>query len=155
MASAVSVGVLASLSTADVRGRLDDDRVLGVVGAACDVMRATVVGLPVRGPAEVRAEILSDQNTAVERMIAAVERLDERVRASDRPLEAWLADWERVLDARQEYAIAVDGGSREPFAVPTAPDGEPLTVRIEAAAGGACDVPDVVGDPGAYADQQV
>lgn len=139
----------------DERGYLDDPEVTGTVRVSCAVMRSTVEGLRVSGPARRQAAVIADQNLAVQRMIVAVRRIDAPTRRADRPLEAWLTDWEALLRARERYARQVAGGFDGTFRVPTAPDGRPVTERMARAADGACDVPEVLLDPYASNDVEV
>lgn len=157
---AVAVAAAATLSLlhlrgADERGYLDDPEVTGVVSVACAVMTSTVEGLRVGGPPRRQAAVLADQNLAVERMIDLVRRVDAPTRRADRPLDAWLADWDSLLRARERYARQVSSGSEATFRVPTGPDDRPVVERMNRAADGSCRVPDVLVDPFSADDLEV
>lgn len=139
----------------DARGYLDDVEVTSTVSAACTIMTASVQGLRVEGPARLQAAILADQNLAVRRMIEMVRELDDTTRRADRPLEAWLADWESLLRARERYARQVAGGFDGTFRLPTVDGGRPVTERMDRAADGACVVPEVLVDPYSVDDVEV
>jgi hypothetical protein len=154
---ALLVGVAAGLTALQLRsedaaGRLDDPRVTRVVAQACGVMTSAIGQVRVDGPPRLRGAQLADQNLEVRRMIEQVRTLAPAVRRADRPLEAWLADWEDLLRARERYARQVSGGFRGGFSPPTSPDGEPVVERMDRAASGTCVVPGVVIDPASYRD---
>ncbi|RYY42669.1 MAG: hypothetical protein EON53_15660 [Actinomycetales bacterium] len=99
--------------------------------------------------------MLADQNLAVERMIDTVRRIDAADRRSDRPLDAWLEDWDSLLRARDRYARQVSTGFDATFRVPTGPDDRPVVERMDRAADGTCRVPDVLVDPFSTGDVEV
>lgn len=157
---AVAIAVAAALTVvdsrgADARGYLDDPEVTSTVAAACAIMTASVQGQRVQGPARLQAAVLADQNLAVREMIQMVREVDPTTRRADRPLEAWLTDWEALLRARERYARQVGGGFDGSFRLPTDPDGRPVTERIDRAADGFCVVPEVLVDPYSADDVEV
>ena len=154
VAAAATFSLLHSLEE-DERGYLDDPEVTGVVTIACAIMTSTVDGLRVGGPPRRQAAVLADQNLAVERMIDTVRRIDASDRRSDRPLDAWLEDWDSLLRARDRYARQVSAGFDATFRVPTGPDDRPVVERMDRAAEGTCRVPDVLVDPFSAGDQDV
>ncbi|KQP79787.1 MULTISPECIES: hypothetical protein [unclassified Aeromicrobium] len=154
VAAAATFSLLHSLEE-DERGYLDDPEVTGVVTIACAIMTSTVDGLRVGGPPRRQAAVLADQNLAVERMIDTVRRIDAADRRSDRPLDAWLEDWDSLLRARDRYARQVSTGFDATFRVPTGPDDRPVVERMDRAAEGTCRVPDVLVDPFSAGDQDV
>ena len=104
--------------------------------AACREMRVRLAAVPREAKPTARAEA---ENQAVEAMVARIRELGPAVLAKDRPTEAWLGDWDRLLAARRQ-AMA----SGAPFAVPKA-DGTPLHLRmfdLVKAGLRTCDVPD-------------
>jgi hypothetical protein len=146
------VGV-AALTTAVVVGSRDfpaliqDERVMRVIEDECDLMTDTVRSLPVRGTVHEQVTALNDQNRAVRIMLADIRRRVDV--GSDRPTEAWLRDWERLLRAREAYAAAVVDGRTTALRVPRDEDGERITRRMDDvwAQGTACEVPDVLLSP--------
>lgn len=154
----VAVGaasVLVHVRGEDERGYLDDPRVTSVVARACAVMTSTVESQRVGGPPGRQTAVLADQNLAILKMLQQVRRLDAAERRADRPLDAWLADWDSLLSARDRYTRQVSGGSDETFQVPSDPDGRPLTERMNRAADGTCQVPQVLIDPFSAGDVEV
>ncbi len=150
-----AVAVALQARSQDTRGTLDDPRVTRMVAQACGIMTSAVAQVRVDGPARLRGAQLADQNLEVRRMIDRVRTLPQAVRRADRPLEAWLADWESLLAARERYARQVSGGFRGDFRPPTAADGSELEQRMDRAAAGTGQVPAPLVDPFAYQDVSV
>lgn len=138
----------------DTEGRLDSPVVTSTVAGACTIMTNTVLGQRVEGPPRLKAAILADQNLAVRQMIGAISTLDDSVRLRDQPLDAWLADWNTLLTAREQYARQVAGGADGALRVPTV-DGRPITERMDAAGGTVCPVPEILLDPYSGNDREV
>ena len=88
---------------------LDSRTVRDEALAACQEMRARVEGA---GDAEA-------ENEAVDTMVARLRALGAEALSRDRPAEAWLDDWERVVAARR-------AGEAEPRA-----DGAPIHRRMD------------------------
>ena len=149
MASTLVVGALWVVGPYLFAGRddpnsIDSRPVHDRAMAACREMRARLAALPREAEPSVRAEA---ENRAVEAMVARLRELGPDVLAKDRPTEAWLGDWDRLLAARRR-AMA----SGAPFSVPRA-DGTPLNLRmfdLVKADLRPCDVPDqlLVAHPG-------
>lgn len=144
LALAASIVVLASR---DLPGVLDDDRVLEKVEHECELMAVYVDQIRVAGTREERAEAIRDQNAAVVTMTKAIRRLGPEVRAGDAPLEGWLADWDRLVTARETYASALEAGTPAELVVPTATDGTSVDVRMDRVADSVCTVPATLLDP--------
>lgn len=85
----------------------------------------------------------------IDRFIRDVTRLDPQLRAGDEPLEDWLRDWRALSGALRDHAdrIADEAGSPADFDLPTDPDGEDITVRMDEVAQTVCPVPETVTDP--------
>lgn len=120
---------------------IDNPPVSEVAESACATMRATVAAkaAPPGAPVDARARSIREQNAAVTAMVAQVRDLGRDLLADDRPTDAWLADWETLVGARERYAADLVAGRRPHFVVPTA-DGRPLTERMNSV-GLTCDVP--------------
>jgi hypothetical protein len=142
-----SVAVLAELGDRDFPGIIDDDHVVDVARRECRLMTSTVEGMPFDGTPDERLAALSDQNLAVLTMVENIRRIDAAERAADRPVDGWLADWEALVRARTDYLARVRRGGSTDFRVPRAPDGSPITERMELAGSNVCDVPDVLLEP--------
>lgn len=158
MAVALVVGSgawLVASDRADARGYIDDPDVTSAVSRACGLMTSTVSRLRVAGPRPLQEAVLDDQTRAIEEMIEQIEELGPRRLAADRPLEAWLADWQRLAEARDEWSRRVGDGSDETLPVPRDDSGRPIIERMDRAADGWCRVPVVLVDPRAGEDIDV
>jgi hypothetical protein len=142
-----AVAVIAELGNDDYPGIIDDDHVVDVARHECRLMTSTVEGMPIDGTPEERLAALSDQNLAVLTMVENIRRIDATERAADRPVDAWLADWEALVRARADYLTRVRRGGSTAFRVPRSADGSPITERMELAGSDVCDVPDVLLEP--------
>jgi hypothetical protein len=139
----------------DLPGFINDPRVLKVAVRECKLMTSTVKGQPFNGSAEERLDALRDQNTAVEKMIDRIRSLSTKVRESDRPLDAWLGDWEKLVSDRERYIGQQRRGEDAEFRVPRSPDGDPINERMDMAAEEVCTVPDVLLEPHLAGSQKV
>jgi hypothetical protein len=129
----------------DIPGFIDDQKVLDVASRECELMTSTVEGLPMNGSADERRDALADQNTAVMNMVDRIREISSKVRASDKPLDAWLADWESLVSGRRIYIDQQRKGNRNKnFRVPRTSDGDPINERMDFAAQDICTVPDVL-----------
>ena len=132
----------------DIPGFIDDERVLKVAVRECRLMTSTVEGLPVNGPPDERLDALVDQNTAVMNMVDRIRELSSKVRESDEPLDAWLADWESLVSNRERYVDQQRRGvDNAVFRVPRTSGGDPINGRMDMAAEEVCAVPDVLLEP--------
>jgi hypothetical protein len=119
-----------SYMTHDRVGFIEDSAIVEAAGRACAQMQREIVqagekaSLPERDIAE---------NEAVLAMVDRIRQVGSDVLDDDKPSEAWLADWERIVEAR------TTGDT-----VPTA-DGQPITERMNDVARGSgidvCHVP--------------
>ena len=139
----------------DLPGFIDDRRVLKVAVRECKLMTSTVQGQPFDGSPEDRLDALRDQNTAVEKMVDRIRSIRSKVRASDRPLDAWLDDWETLVSDRERYIGQQRRGDDAEFRVPRTPDGDPINERMDMAAEEVCKVPDVLLEPHLAGSQEV
>jgi len=139
----------------DIPGFIDDRRVLKVAVRECKLMTSTVKGQPFTGSQDERLDALRDQNTAVTTMIDRIRSISSKVRGSDRPLDAWLEDWEALVTGRERYIGQQRRGEDAKFRVPRSPDGDPINVRMDMAAEEVCDVPDVLLEPHLAGTQEV
>ena len=131
----------------DIPGFIDDRRVLKVAVRECKLMTSTVKGQPFNGSQDERLDALRDQNTAVTKMVDRIRSISSKVRGSDRPLDAWLEDWEALVSGRERYIGQQRRGEDAEFRVPRSPDGDPINERMDMAAEEVCDVPDVLLKP--------
>ena len=131
----------------DIPGFINNEQVLKVAVRECRLMTSTVEGFITDGTPDDLLDVLGDQNTAVTMMIERIRSLESKVRESDRPLEAWLADWEALVTRREHYLARQRRGVDAEFRVPRSPDGQPINERMDTAAEDVCDVPDVLLEP--------
>jgi hypothetical protein len=139
----------------DLPGFINDDQVLKVAVRECRLMTATVEGFPTDGTHGDWLDVLDDQNTAVKRMVERIRSLESKVRKSDQPLDAWLADWESLVAGRETYLDQQRRGVDGTFRVPHSHDGQPINERMDMAAEEVCAVPDVLLKPDLVGTRQI
>jgi hypothetical protein len=143
----VAAGVLAQR---DFPGIVQDERLVSVIKTECVLMTMTVETMPVRGGPTEQAQTIEDQNRAVTAMVAAIREVDPDVRRADRPVDDWLADWERLVAARDAYAERVNDGYEADLKVPKDPAGDTIDERMDAVWAtdpAPCEVPPELLDP--------
>jgi hypothetical protein len=132
-----------------------DDDFPGLIDDAS--LTDTVASMPLDGTPERRAATIRDQNRAVTLMVRQIraERADE-IRA-DRPAEAWLRDWDRLVDARADWARELLSDPNASLELPVDGDGDDITERMDDvwAAESACEVPDALASPGSESQSDV
>ena len=132
----------------DIPGFIDDVRILEVAERECKLMTSTVEGLADDGSPEEHLDVLADQNTAVTTMVDRIRtESSSAVRDTDRPVDAWLEDWEALVAGRQDFVGQRRRGLDGDFRVPRSPDGLPINERMDLAAEDVCPVPDVLLEP--------
>ncbi len=139
----------------DLPGFIDDQRVVKVAVRECKLMTSTVKGQPFTGSPADRLDALRDQNSAVKTMVDRIRSISAKVRGSDRPLDAWLDDWETLVSDRERYIGQQRRGEDAEFRVPRTPDGDPINERMDMAAEEICNVPDVLLKPHLAGSQDV
>ena len=80
-------------------------------------------------------------------MVERIREVESKVRESDQPLDAWLADWETLVSGREAYLGQRRRGEDTEFRVPRSPDGDPINVRMDMAGEDVCAVPEVLLNP--------
>ena len=155
LASVGAFTFLALNAQRDRPGFIDDERVLKVAVRECKLMTSTVQGQPFDGSPDDRLDALRDQNTAVEKMVDRIRSISSKVRGSDRPLDAWLDDWETLVSDRERYIRQQRRGEDAEFRVTRTPDGDPINVRMDLAAEDVCDVPEVLLEPHLAGSQEI
>ncbi|WP_182376887.1 hypothetical protein [Nocardioides sp. WS12] len=122
-------------ASTDHLGVLDDPDVVEAIDIACSRMEESVrasAPLP-NDSATAVAAAMRNQNTAITAMIGDIRSIGTDKLAGDHPAEAWLADWEILIDLREAYADALTRGERPVLTVPMT-DGLPITTRMDDAA---------------------
>ncbi|MDG4800197.1 hypothetical protein [Micromonospora sp. WMMD980] len=137
----VPIGFVWTHTTHDHDQEIESSPIREVTESACATMSATVAAkaAPPGAPVEAQARAIREQDAAVTVMVARVRELDRDLRADDRPTNAWLADWETLVEARERHAADLAAGRRPHFVIPTA-DGKPITGRMNSV-GLSCTVP--------------
>lgn len=133
--------------TQDIPSLLNTGKVMAAVNRECSTMTSTVDSILVTGDPESQAGALADQNDAVLSMVDELRALPDRVRESDEPLDAWLDDWESLVEAREQYAEKLLAGRRAVFEVPLDDDGDEIWERMDFAAEPDCSVPETLLSP--------
>lgn len=137
------------LGSRDFPGLIQDSDVTAVIADECELMRDTVDSLPVDGPVRQQVATLADQDRAVRIMLDDI-RSDAGIDIrADRPTEAWLADWERLLLAREAYAARLVDGRPADLRIPVDEHGDEIQQRMNDvwAEGAACEVPPALLSP--------
>jgi hypothetical protein len=130
-------------------GLIDDTRIVDVIERECQQMTTKVESLPIHGTPRRQAQSIAAQNVAIDDMVTDIRAMGPEALASDPPTEEWLADWERLVDAREAYAEEILDGSLPDLDIPTDDRGEDIYVRMDDAFIGesSCEVPSVILNP--------
>lgn len=130
VAMAGLVTAIAVVGPRDAPGLIEDRRIVSVIERECAVMASTVESMPVTGARPEQAQILGDQNRAIENMLSAIRNVDDDIRRDDLPTNDWLDDWDALLVARQSYAEQLVQGYRGDLVVPNDPAGDDIYRRM-------------------------
>lgn len=123
--------VLISVGSRGIPGLIDDTDVISVIERECQQMTSKVESLPIHGTPRRQAQSMAAQNVAVEDMVADIRDLGADVLADDPPSEDWLADWERLVAAREAYAqIILEGGTPD-LEIPDDSHGDDIYFRMD------------------------
>lgn len=137
---AVYAGSFLLFTTKDRSDQLDSQPLREVAAPACTDLRLAVEALPPL-PADAgqddRLAQVDEQRALVDRFVARVREVGDAALDADEPARAWLADWQQLIDTREDWA---NGPSGVPYAVPVE-DGQPITRRMNAIGVDACTVP--------------
>jgi hypothetical protein len=88
-----------------------DPAAASTVAAACNEAQASLKALPNPDPrlGAQRVERLRAENTVLRRMVAEFATVHPKSSTPAIALEKWSADWARMIDARAQYADALEG----------------------------------------------
>lgn len=149
--AALSVVLIAMWGGRDFPGQIDNDTIVRVIDAECGRMTQAVTDLEPRGNSRQVAQAIVAQDKAVQEMLDAVNGIDPKVLRSDRPTGAWIADWQRFIDAREEISLELNAGRSPDLPALNDSNGDSIFDRMEYAAD--CPIPDTLLDP--YPSQSV
>lgn len=138
------------VGTDDYPGIIQDPDLIAVIGEECDLMTSTVESISIEGSVRAQAGAIIDQNRAVTIMLDSIRADGGDALDDDRPTRQWLADWQRLVDARTAYAADLTSGAAGDLEVPLDEDGDQIDRRMEDVwidEPGACDVPSVLVSP--------
>ncbi|WP_270888672.1 hypothetical protein [Pedococcus sp. 5OH_020] len=137
----VALTKLWSFAHTDDPDVLEQSVITRTAAAACARMRDTAseAAVGTTAPISQRVGAINAQNDAVTELVATMEQLGAERLASDRPVERWLADWQRLVAARDGYAQSLAAGRPRPMHLPVV-DGRPLVERLNTV-GVSCRVP--------------
>lgn len=148
--AAIGLGVTAGvIASKDFPTVIENPKLLGLITQECAVMTSTVESTPVDGSPKEQAAALADQDQSVEQMVQAIRLVDPDVRAADKPTDQWLADWDRLVEAREQYAELVARGFQPQLRIPHDADGAPISERMNDVwlTNSKCSVPDDLLNP--------
>ncbi|MET0468936.1 MAG: hypothetical protein ABWZ87_09350 [Aeromicrobium sp.] len=130
----------------DFPGVIDDEKLTDTVAETCRLMTRTVASMPPVGTPEGRAATVADQNRAVEQMVRSIRSQRAAEIRDDRPAELWLRDWDRLIEARNDYARALLRDPNASLELPVDADGHDITERMDDVWVGdsACRVPEAL-----------
>ncbi len=129
--SVALIAVLVLYAGDDAPGFIEDEGLLDSIADECSLMTSTVESMPVSGSPQRQAATIADQSRAIELMVATIRADHPETVLNDQPAEQWLQDWERLVQARDDYALALLREPNASFEVPLDPDGDPITERMD------------------------
>lgn len=152
VSAVLGIGLLAIaivVGNKDFPSMIQDERLLSVITRECHLMTSTVESMPVTGRPREQAEIITDQNQAVEKMLDAIRAVDGDVRSADRPTNDWLDDWERLIGARERFAAQIVTGAQPDLDIPRDSSGNDIYLRMDDVwlDGRGCEVPEALLNP--------
>jgi hypothetical protein len=110
---------------------IDSSEIVRTADSACALMRdqTSAASVPTSASIGERVGAINAQNDAVTQLVTTIRDLGEQSIAADQPTERWLADWQRLVTARDQYAHSLAVGKPRPLAMPTIA-GRSLTDRL-------------------------
>jgi hypothetical protein len=130
--SATTMIIIAvAVGSSDSPGLIDDTALISVIEDACDDMTAEVTATPITGSPQHQAAAITKQNRAVEDMVSEIRLLGPEVLDADPPTNAWLSDWDRLVEARKAYTEDMLRGSSTDLRIPKDSDGDDIYLRMD------------------------
>ena len=138
-----------ALGSSGAPGLIDNTELISVIERECNQMTSKVESLPIHGTPRRQAQSITAQNVAIEDMVHDIRDVARDLLSSDPPSDEWLADWERLVDAREAYADEILGGSRTSLDIPTDERGKDIYLRMDDVffTESTCEVPAVLLNP--------
>lgn len=128
---AVGLGITGGvIASKDFPTLIENHQLVTVISQECAVMTATIESTPIDGSPKEQAAAITDQDQSVKQMVQAIRLVDPDVRAADKPTDQWLADWDRLVQARESYAVLVERGYRPSLRIPRDADGDYIFKRM-------------------------
>lgn len=127
---ATMLTIAIAVGSSGAPGLIDDTELTSYIEDECALMTDEVESMPRAGSPKVRAATIADQNDAVEDMLLAIRDLGPEVIDADPPTDEWLADWDRLVEAREAFAENVLDGSVRPLKIPNDEDGDEIYLRM-------------------------
>ena len=143
------LAVAISVESSGAPGLIDNAALISVIERECRQMTTSVESLPIHGTPRRQAQTIARQNVAVEDMIDDIRSVGRDVLASDPPTDEWLADWGRLVQAREAYADEILDGSLPDLEIPTDDHGDEIYLRMDDVffTESTCEVPEVLLNP--------
>jgi hypothetical protein len=143
------LAVAIAVGSSGAPGLIDNTELISVIEQECGLMTAEVEAMPLTGSAEVQAATIAQQNEVVGLMVARIRDVDPDLIANDPPAEEWLADWGRLVQAREVLADRVREGATPRLEIPTDEHGDEIDLRMNDVffTESTCTVPQVLLDP--------
>lgn len=141
--------VAVSVGSSGAPGLIDNAELISVIEQECDEMTTTVESLPIQGSPRRQAQSIAAQNVAVEDMVDDIRSVGGDLLAGDPPTDEWLADWGRLVDAREAYADEILDGTMPDLQIPTDDHGDDIYLRMDDVffTDSTCEVPAVLLNP--------
>ena len=136
---AMVVGI-AVVATTDLEASLDDPEIIDAVDAGCEEIESIADLVEIDSLDVDRPSRITLQNEVLQQVVDTWTGLDADLRASDVPFDEWVADWQRLIDARVDYLADFERNPRTLFIEPRV-DGKRLSERMDAVNSG-CQVPE-------------
>ncbi len=149
LGGATMLVVVITVGSTSAPGLIDDPDLISVIERECEQMTNSVEALPMHGTPRRQAQTIARQNVAVEDMVDDIRSVGSETLASDPPTNEWLADWDRLIDARESYATKILDGSFAQLDVPNDDRGNDIDLRMDDVFIGssACEVPEALLNP--------
>ena len=143
------VGVAISVGSSGTPGLIDNTALISVIERECAEMTFEVEAMPLTGSAEVQAATIAQQNEVVGLMVARIRDVDPDLITNDPPAEEWLADWGRLVQAREVLAERIREGESPRLEIPTDDHGDDIDLRMNDVffIESTCEVPQVLLEP--------